>query len=1008
MIRSFVLCWLVSLFILLNMFNPLYAAESVSPKILILHSYHHEFAWTDEIQKGISKTIWAAYPKAELYAEFMNTKRNPPENIFPVLKTLYQKSFSNIRFDVVVVSDNNALDFMLMHRDELFPGVSVVYCGINNINDYKFVAGSGYTGVSEDPDLASTIRIALKLHPGTRKVAVISDNTETGEINLGLVRKIVPQFPEISFVELSRLSADQLSTRLKALGNDTIVLNVSFLRDAAGRLFTPRESMEYIVRVSPRPVYTGWDYNMAPGAMGGKMLSGLVQGRHAGELVVKILKGENADALPMRDSPTSYILNYEGLKKFDIKESQLPPDTVVTGKPNTFYERYAFYLWLGAGLFAVQCTIIAILFFNIKRRKQEEIARKAAEVELRDTDELFKLLLHHSPVYIFVKEVTATESRVLRASENYAQMIGFPGSKMIGKTMAELFPPELAANITVDDWSVVSGNQVIRVEEELNGRYYVTIKFPLSQEEKKLLAGYTIDVTERKLAEKELLYSNSLTNAIFESTADGILIVDREGKIVRWNQKFVDILHVPESLLDKTIKDPVLEYVLGQVARPKEFLDKVQELYAHPEESGIDLLELSDGRVLERYSQPLWINDDIVARFWSFRDISEREEYEKEHLKIEKLESLGVLAGGIAHDFNNILTGVMGNISFARLLLDKFHKAAEPLYEAEKATVRAGELARQLLTFSRGGEPIKKIVSVRNLLKEAVSLVLRGSNVKGTIEAANDLSAVEADEGQLNQVFTNIVINATQAMPGGGNLLVKATNEQLEAHNKFELPAGSYVKLVFSDDGCGIPAEDLIKIFDPYFTTKSAGNGLGLASAHSIIVRHGGVIRVTSRQGKGTEFTIHIPAISDNIDEQSVSSPPKSTGGHGGSVLVMDDEEMICTLVTNQLQYLGYHVTTCADGVEAIDLYRSAMEAGTPFVVVIMDLTIPGGMGGKEAAEKILAIDPQARLIVSSGYSGDPVLANFRNYGFSGVVEKPYNVEKLEAALNSVLFKKQN
>lgn len=994
----------MAVLILFSAATPSGAIDNAPRKILILHSYHHEFAWTDEIQQGISSTIWAAFPKAELYAEFMNTKRNPPEKVFPQLKELYQKSYSNTRFDVIIVSDNNALDFMQLNRDRLFPGVPVVYCGINNIKDYKFAPGSGYTGVSEDPDLASTIRMALKLHAGTKKIAVISDNTETGEINAGLVRSVLPQFPEIGLIELRRLTADQLSERLKGLAGDTVVLNVSFLRDAAGRIFTPRESMEYIVRNSARPVYTAWDYNMAPGAMGGKMLSGVEQGKHAAELAIKILRGEKADALPMQAGPTKYMITYEGLKKYGIKEWQLPSGTLVTDRPDTVFTHYGNYIWLGTALFAIQCAIIAVLMSNIHRRKQETAARQAAESELRDTNELFKQLLHHSPVYIFVKEVSEKESVVVLASENYQLMIGVAGSQMIGKNMFELFPPELAETITADDWNVVSQKDVLRVEEELDGRYYITIKFPLHKGDRKLLAGYTIDVTERKIAEKKLQYSNVMMNAALESTVDGILVVGRDEKIVRWNRKFVDIWQIPEHLLEARAGGPVLNQMATAVVRPDEFVSKAKELYLYQEVSSFDLLELADGRVLERYSQPLRIGEEIVARFWSFRDITELKEYEKEQLKIEKLESLGVLAGGIAHDFNNILTGIMGNISFARLMMDESSKAYRTLKEAEKATHRASELARQLLTFARGGEPRKKAVSIRHLLKEAASLVLRGSNVKGVFEISDDLLAVEADAGQLNQVFTNIVINAAQAMPGGGTLLVSAENVILDSKIRPELPPGSYVKICFRDEGCGIADDQLQKIFDPYFTTKPAGHGLGLASAHSVVKRHGGAIKASSIPGKGTTFTIYLPAI-EETEENTASEPvtAKRVVGAGLSVMVMDDDEMILKLAAANLEHLGFQVTCCKDGAESVRLYQSALDSGTPFDVVIMDLTIPGGMGGREAAEKILALDKHARLIVSSGYSNDHVMSDYKNYGFSGVVAKPYNVEGLMTVLTEVL-----
>ncbi len=386
------------------------------------------------------------------------------------------------------------------------------------------------------------------------------------------------------------------------------------------------------------------------------------------------------------------------------------------------------------------------------------------------------------------------------------------------------------------------------------------------------------------------------------------------------------------------------------------------------------------------------------------REITERKEREKELLKIEKLESLGALAGGIAHDFNNILTGIMGNISFSKMFLDAEHKSFKPLAEAEKASLRAGELASQLLTFARGGDPVKKVVSLKHLVNETVSLVLRGSNVKGFIDIPDSIHAIKADEGQMVQVFHNIIINATQAMPGGGALTVTAQNRALDDANSMALPGGSYVRVLFTDQGCGISDSDLKKIFDPYFTTKSSGTGLGLASAHSIVNRHGGHIGVSSVSGTGTTFTIHFPSTGEAYGTNQADTSAQNAGEHsGGSILVMDDEETIREMTTEILAFLGYQATACEDGTEAIARYRAAKESGTPISAVIMDLTIPGGMGGKEAAEQILAIDPAACLIVSSGYSNDPIMSDYSAYGFRGAIAKPYNMTEFEQLLSSML-----
>jgi len=382
----------------------------------------------------------------------------------------------------------------------------------------------------------------------------------------------------------------------------------------------------------------------------------------------------------------------------------------------------------------------------------------------------------------------------------------------------------------------------------------------------------------------------------------------------------------------------------------------------------------------------------------------------EERLKLEellfhsqKLESLGVLAGGIAHDFNNILTGILGNISLAQMFLDETHKSFKPLGFAEKAALRAAELATQLLTFAKGGAPVKKLMSLSVSLQESISLALRGANVGCVFRLAENLHAIEADEGQMSQVFHNIIINAAQAMPGGGTLTICAENVTLSTGNQLALPEGAYARIIFADEGCGMEAEIQNNIFDPYYTTKPGGSGLGLASVHSIVRKHGGHIGVHSAIGSGTVFTLHLPSIGESIIIAVCDEPSLASGSAAkGKVLVMDDEALIRNLATQLLQHLGYGVTSCTNGEDAITLYSAAMESGAPFLAAIIDLTIPGGMGGKEAAHRILAIDPAARLIVSSGYSSDPVMADFVSHGFCAAMVKPYRASDLARVMMGV------
>ena len=383
------------------------------------------------------------------------------------------------------------------------------------------------------------------------------------------------------------------------------------------------------------------------------------------------------------------------------------------------------------------------------------------------------------------------------------------------------------------------------------------------------------------------------------------------------------------------------------------------------------------------------------------QEVTERKRLEEELQKSQKLESIGILAGGIAHDFNNILTAILTYISLANMDASPGSKLSKRLSEAEKATLRAGDLTRQLLTFSKGGKPVMTSVVVNQLIRDSAEFVLRKSNVKSEYFIAEDLWPVEADEGQISQVINNMVINAGQAMPEGGLVEISASNMTVDEESGLPLKNGNYVNISIKDNGHGIPEEILPKIFDPYFTTKQIGSGLGLAVTYSIIKNHNGHIAVSSGAGSGTTFDIYLPA-SDTQCLTDVSKDDEIETG-SGRILIMDDQEIIRDAAGEILKNLGYEVETCIDGAKAVELFRQAKESGCPFDAVIMDLTVPGGMGGREALLKLLEIDPDVRAIVSSGYSNDPVMSNFREYGFREVIVKPYKISEVSKKLRRVL-----
>lgn len=411
------------------------------------------------------------------------------------------------------------------------------------------------------------------------------------------------------------------------------------------------------------------------------------------------------------------------------------------------------------------------------------------------------------------------------------------------------------------------------------------------------------------------------------------------------------------------------------------------------------VIEDSAALIRDRHSK-------MVGVVLVFRDVTEKRRMEEEMLNVEKLRSVGLLAGGLAHDFNNLLTAIVGNVSLAKKFIQPDHKAHARLEEAEKATRRAASLTQQLLTFSKGGAPVRAARPIADIIREAAALILSGSAVACEFAAKDDIWNVNVDAGQMSQVFNNLIINAVQAMPNGGMITFTIENVVLADKEIAALKAGAYVKIDVRDRGVGIPEEHLARIFEPYFTTKEQGSGLGLASVFSVIKKHDGHISVESAPALGTTFHVYLPALPGKCAAQDAGVARIADGR--GRILVMDDEVLIRSIAGELLNELGYDASFAQNGREAVALYQRAREEKKPFDVVIMDLTIPGGMGGEEAIRQLRALDPDVKAIVSSGYSNDPVMADFEKHGFQGVIVKPYSVENFSTTLHTVLEAKRH
>ncbi|MGE5174550.1 MAG: PAS domain S-box protein [Betaproteobacteria bacterium] len=519
-------------------------------------------------------------------------------------------------------------------------------------------------------------------------------------------------------------------------------------------------------------------------------------------------------------------------------------------------------------------------------------------------------------------------------------------------------------------------------------------------------SGTVQDITEQKKAAEKLRQSEEFVRNILDTVDEGFIVIDRDLRILTANMAYCGQVG---GTCDTVIGSHCYEISHRRLRPCYEEGEEcaVRRVFNSGEpHTAVHKHRDTNGAILYVETKAFPIKDGsgaVTSVIETVNNITEKHLLQEERLKTQKLEAIGTLAGGIAHDFNNLLQGVFGYISMAKMTLDQKERSLAMLAQAEQALHMAVNLTKQLLTFSKGGKPVKKKTSLRPVIENSVKFALSGSRVDYRITFDEDLRPVDADEGQIGQVIQNIVLNAEQSMPLGGTIVITARN--VRAPNTTRLPhlleKGNYIEISVQDSGIGIPEPYLQKIFDPYFTTKEKGSGLGLATSYSIIRNHGGVIDVVSEAGTGTVCSIYLPAT--DAETESPEAPAVSPVVRKGKILVMDDEELIRDIAGEMLKICGHEVEFAEHGDAAIEKYQAAREAGNPFDILILDLTVRGGLGGKETIKRLLAIDPGVKAIVSSGYSNDNALADHRAYGFAACLTKPYHLEELADTLNALL-----
>ncbi|MBP7902036.1 MAG: PAS domain S-box protein [Spirochaetes bacterium] len=980
------------------------SSNAVSRQILIINSYHRTFHWTDEIVTSAVKTIKDDCPDAEIYIEYMDSKRFPDSfNTISFLNRLESK-YKKSTLEVIIVSDDAAFDLLKKYRDTIFPGVPVVFCGVNDIKSTVNLP-QNFTGIIENLDIPGNIELIRKLFPETKHIAVITDGTPTGIGTREEIALTEKNNTDITYIYLNgeNLSTDELILELKKLPPDAVAIAPAWYMDKTGKTFLNTESYPLIADNCPVPVISTSASNIGLGVLGGKANSGIIQGTYAAQTALDIIKHKkDASSIKVQtESRNKFIFDADAAERFSIPVEALPEDSIIINRKHSFYERYTALVLISTAVFFILIVLIITLTKLLLSRKRvvKELKKKSEELE-----QYFSFALD-----LFC--IADMKGNFLRVNKQWSQILGYTIEELENHLFLDFVHPDDMSSTLAVLSDLAQQKEVVNFINRYRTKdgSYRHIEWRSAPRGSVIFAAAR-DITERIKSENEIRESHRMLRENEEnlritlnSIGDAVITTDTEGVITRINpvgekltgwksreaegKQLTEVLKIINSHTGKEISNPAKEIV-----------------------SSGKIIELKDNTVLiSRDGKEFRIADSgapiknedgkITGAVLVFRDMTREYSIQEQLNHSRKMDAIGRLAGGIAHDFNNMLGGIIGGAELLQIRLSGINNDPKIMGDIDiiiKSATHASELSNRLLAFSRRQAAASVPTDIHQAIIGAISLLENTVDKRIIIQTEFNAqpSIVIGDPPQIQNVFLNLGINASHAMANGGILYFSTHLKEMSQSecelSPFELNPGTYIEITVSDTGCGIKPEDINKIFDPFFTTKKqgSGTGLGLAAAYATIQQHNGSITVSSKVNEGTTFKIMFPLSEQSTETESANETMYT--GHG-TVLLADDEEVMRLVGKGLLEKFGYDVILAENGSKAVEIYKSEKNK---INMIILDMIMPV-MNGRDAFFEIKRIDPNAKIIIASGFIQSRDLNELQKNGLNAFIHKPFRSHEL-------------